>query len=147
MIIYWSTWNFSWFCCSYFNILPFNYPLKTSLLVTSVIGGYTVYVYPRKMILRLQNKKIKVPYSILIASDILFHQLPFIYTLTRCNNNDNNKICGSAVFVPMGFWFGMHYFLKTNMDKLYGISIKNIIYSSTILYLGHGLCYHFIRKN
>ena len=144
MIVYWSTWNFSWFCCSYCNILPFNAPLKTSLLVTSLIGGYTVYVYPRKLVLRFKEKKFKIPYSLLITSDLLFHQFPFFYTIYYKPDNDN--ICGSAVLIPMSIWFGMHYYLKTKMDRLYGIPMKNMIYTSTILYLGYGLYHHCIKN-
>ena len=76
MIQLWSAWNFSWFLLGKNNILPFNHPLKSSIIVTSLIGGYMIYIYPRKIIIRIGNYKIKHSYQFLVIGDLLIHQLP-----------------------------------------------------------------------
>jgi hypothetical protein len=146
MIFYWSTWNLAWFSASYLNYLPFNAPLKVSLLGTSLIGGFTVYVYPRKLKMRInKDKVIYIPFSLLVAGDILFHQFPFIYTLIYKQKNENNN-CGFLVFLPITSWFGLNYLCNINMNKLYGISIKKLFLSSLVIFGGHSFCYHIIRK-
>ena len=145
MIFYWTTWNFTWFYASYLNFLPFNAPLKCSILATSIIGGYTVYIYPKKLKMKINNHKISIPYPILISGDIIFHQLPLIYCFLYKSRNEDNT-CGTLVFAPVSLWFGLNYLFKINMDRLYGIAIKKLFYSSLVIFGGHSLCYHIIRK-
>lgn len=145
MIFLWSFWNFSWFSLSYLKLLPFNAPLKCSLFATSILGGYTIYIYPRKIVIKINKIKYNIPYPILVVGDILFHQFPLFYAITKHENNDNNT-CGTAVFLPVGAWFGLNYLCKVNMDKLYSIPMKYMFTSSLVLFTGHSLCYHYIRK-
>ena len=50
MIEYWSWWNLSWWLSSEFGLLQKSNSLKTSVIATSIIGGYMTYIYPRKII-------------------------------------------------------------------------------------------------
>lgn len=145
MIHLWSTWNFSWFCASYYGLLPFNAPLKSSLLATSLIGGYTVYVYPRKLKIKILNYKFYMPYFLLVAGDLIIHQFPFFYTLMKKKDNEDN-LCGTLVMLPISAWFGINYALNNDYDKLYGIKMKYLVTSSLLLFGSHSLCYHVIRK-
>lgn len=50
MIQYWTTWNSIWFLGSKMNYFKTNNSLKTSLVMTSIIGGSLVYIYQIKNI-------------------------------------------------------------------------------------------------
>ena len=85
MIQYWSYWNLSWFMLAKYNYLEFNNPLKCSIIFTSIIGGYIVYVYPRKIKLRFLSYKYEPSYPIMMMGDLLVHQYPLIYIMNYQN--------------------------------------------------------------
>ena len=80
MLQFWSTWNFVWFVGSELNLIQKTNALKTSIIITSVLGGFMVYVYPRKLLIKTGKSFYNVPRNVMILSDILFHQLPFVST-------------------------------------------------------------------
>ena len=73
-MIYWTTYNFAGFLLYKFKYIPMNSVLKTSFICTSLIGGYMVYIYPRKMIARFHEYKYTIPYPILIIGDFITHK-------------------------------------------------------------------------
>ena len=55
MIEYWSWWNLSWWASSELGLAQKSNALKMSIIVTSLLGGYMTYIYPRKIIFRIQK--------------------------------------------------------------------------------------------
>ena len=88
-MIYWTTYNFAGYLLYKTNIMPMNAILKTSFICTSIIGGYMVYIYPRKLIVHYgDKKKYSVPYPLMIIGDLITHQLPLIDSF-HVNNSIN----------------------------------------------------------
>ena len=81
MIQYWTSWNFMWYLGAQNGFFPVNNALKLSILTTSVLGGFMVYIYPRKMIIRGKDSNYKIPYPMLLIADLVFHQLPLLHIL------------------------------------------------------------------
>ena len=149
MIQLWSVWNFSWFVLGSNKIVPFNNPLKTSIFVTSILGGYMIYIYPRKITIKIGNYKIKPSYPFLIFGDLVIHQIPMAYVcyLNYKGDNKDDNTCGAWVLAPFTGWYLTNKFLNINMDKIYGIKMKYLIVSACTLFAGHTLCHHFIKGN
>ena len=145
MYYLWSAWNFSWFSLCYLGYLPFNYALQTSVFVTSIMGGFTIYIYPRKIVIRVGKIKWNVPYPLLIFSDLVFHQIPFLYVLNN-KKKFELKTCGAMVLAPLATWHTINYFTGVGIDKIYGVKMKYLLGASFFLFGGHSYCYHFLRK-
>jgi len=118
--------------------------LKTSIIITSVLGGYMTYVYPRKIVLRIGDKKYSPCYTILVISDIIVHQIPLL-TILYSNKTIENG-CGKNVLIPFSCWALINYYNDINVDKIYGIKMANLVTISGIILGGYGLCHHYIRK-
>ena len=144
MIQYWSWWNFSWFIGSELGILQKSNALKVSIITTSLLGGYMTYVYPRKIIIRIKNKKYSPNYKILVLSDWIVHQAPLISILILNRAKIENG-CGKNVLIPCLCWGIMNYYNEVNFDKLYGIKMYKLVSVSSILLCGYGFCYHYIH--
>jgi len=115
--------------------------LRCSIISTSIVGGFMVYIYPRKMIARICNKKINIPYYILIVGDVLFHQYP-LYDIIQNNHLYTNNSCGTRVIIPFGIWYtGIHY-SKIIKDKIYGIKLNHLITACATITTLYGLNYH-----
>lgn len=140
MLEYWSIWNFNWWLASEFGLCCMNGPLKTSILYTSIIGGYITYIYPRKMIIN----KCRIPYEYCILLDIFGHQLPLMRMLTN-KNNEVNKLCGLYVVIPVSIYSLINYYRNINVHKIYGINMYKIYATSILITTGCGLRHH-IRK-
>ena len=149
MIQLWSVWNFSWFSLGYNKVLPFNYPLKTSIFVTSLLGGYMIYVYPRKITIKFGKYKIRPSYPFLILGDLIIHQAPMAYVcyLTYKKEKSSDNSCGANVLIPFTSWYIINKIMKINLDKIYGIKMDYLISGSVLLFAGHSICYHFSKKN
>lgn len=140
MLQYWTIWNFIWFLLYKLNILPLTYALKTSILMTSIIGAFVTYVYPRRLIIKISNNIQFIPsYSLLVLSDIFLHQLPFILTV---NKNITLNSCGIYIFIPLFFWRLYIHIFKFNINKIYGIKMNYIISICFSVYLIYALFYH-----
>lgn len=144
MIQYWSYWNFTWFILAKNNYLEFNNLLKCSIVFTSFIGGYIVYVYPRKIKIKLLNYKIEPSYPIMVLGDILIHQYPLYYIMKNYINDTSN--CGSLVVIPLGGWVATNYLLKSNFNRLYGINFKKITLSCFGIIGALGIYHHLIKN-
>ena len=144
MIQYWSYWNFTWFILAKYNYLEFNNLLKCSIIFTSCIGGYIVYVYPRRIKLKLLKYKIEPSYPIMILGDLLIHQYPLYYLIK--NSIENNSICGGLVVLPLGGWVATNYLLKSNFDRLYGINFKKLTLSCLGIVGALGIYHHLIKN-
>ena len=144
MLQYWSTWNFLWFLGAKMNIFKVNYALKSSLILTSILGGSLVYIYPRKMVLFPQQiYRYKLTTMQMIITDLFFHQMPLLTTIF-CENNDDT--CGRYAFIPFSLWMQYNMIVKNNMDKLYGVPIKYLLTSSFSLYFIGSFIKHKLLK-
>ena len=110
------------------KLIPINAPLKTSIIVTSIIGGYMTYIYPRKMVFRIGDKKYKPPYYCMILGDLLFHQMP-LFDILRFSNEIS--LCGAYMVFPMFLWKKMNDNYIQDTKKIYGINY-NTLFISTI---------------
>jgi|SaaInlStandDraft_5_1057022.scaffolds.fasta_scaffold01214_3 hypothetical protein len=152
MIQLWSAWNFSWFLLGKNNLVPFNHPLKASIFVTSLLGGYMIYIYPRKITIKIGNYKIKPSYSCLVMGDILFHQIPMAYVLYIENKKELNTLCskdntcGAWVLLPFSGWYLTSKILRINFDKIYGIKMNYLVGAACTLFTGHSLFYHLLKN-
>ena len=140
MLHYWSVWNFIWFLLYKINILPLTYALKTSIIITSIIGAFITYIYPKKLIVNITNNiQFKPSYLLLVLSDIIFHQIPFILTI---NKKISHNSCAIYIFIPLFFWRLYNYIYKFNVDKLYGIKMIYIVSFCMAVYLIYAIYYH-----
>ena len=140
MIQYWSTWNFAWFLGNKMNYFKSTNALKTSIIITSLLGGSLVYIYPRKMIMQpIKNVKYKLSHWQMVLTDFVFHQIPMIYTL---NNTIEDDDCGGYVLIPFAIWLNTNILMKTQMNRLYGINISKLIGSAMAILGTGGLIYH-----
>jgi|TARA_B110000967_G_C18890849_1_gene567278 hypothetical protein len=145
MIQYWSWWNFTWFISSETGLANRTNALKTSIIITSVIGGYMTYVYPRKIVFRIRGKKYSPNYTILVIGDIIVHQIPLL-TILYYNKPLIKNDCGNKVLIPFACWSIINYYNDINVDKLYGIKMIKLVSISGIILGGYGLCHHYNRK-
>ena len=120
----------------YFQV---NNALKLSILITSVLGGFMAYIYPRKMILRNKDSTYKVPYPMLLVGDLFFHQLPLFHILYTKNTENS---CASNVLLPMVGWTTYNIVKKHDMNRLYGIPISYLYTTSAVVLGTGGLFYH-----
>ena len=146
MLQFWSTWNFLWFVGSELNIIQRSNALKTSIIITSVLGGFMVYVYPRRLLIKTGEIVYDVPYNVMVITDILFHQFPFVSTFLFNNPEKLTTGCGRDILYPFLGWGFYNCTINTNMNKLYGIRMKNLITWSMTIAGGYGLCHHVFKK-
>ena len=130
-MIYWTTYNFIGYSLMKMKLVPINAPLKTSIIVTSIIGGYMTYVYPRKLVFRIGDKKFKPPYYCMILADLLFHQVPMLDIL-RLPNEIN--LCGAYIFFPMYLWKKMNERYVHDTKKIYGMDYNKMFLSTLGLF-------------
>lgn len=153
MLRYWTFWNFSWFLGSEFKVFNFNGPLITSIINTSIIGGYMTYIYPRRIVIKIKKKNYELPYYQVVLVDLIFHQIPLIRLFTKKNSPKINKTCGLYSVLPVCTWFYINSYRKIDHDRLYGIKMTKLIASSFIITSAFGLLKHkndikgFLQKN
>jgi len=143
-MIYWTTYNFAGFLLYKFKYIPMNSVLKTSFICTSLIGGYMVYIYPRKMIARFHEYKYTIPYHILIIGDFITHQYPLINTY---NIPNEYPICGGFLIPNMLLWYMINKIKIKNTSKIYGISLEKLMISTLGIIGSVGYYHHYFLKN
>jgi hypothetical protein len=144
MFQYWTSWNFMWYLGAQNGYFPVNNALKFSILTTSVLGGFMAYIYPRKMIIRGEDSNYKVPYPMLLAGDLFFHQLPLFHIYYTANTEDT---CATKILIPISYWTIYNIIKETDMNRLYGIPIS-YLYATSVVVLGTGgIMYHNFKVN
>lgn len=134
---YWSFWNFNWYVSSELGLLPLNGPLKMSIINTSIFGALMTYIYPKRIILKENNKIIKG--SKLKILDLIFNHIPLLrlYLSSQISNT-----CGLYSVIPVSMWiFYLNYF-KINKNKIYLMKFNHVMYISLILSGIIGLNHH-----
>ena len=139
MFQYWSFWNFNWYLAAELGYLKFSGPLKTSIINTSIIGGFMTFIYPRKLTIEYKGKIYKIPYYYMILGDLLIHQLPLIRMIKK---NPREKICGLYSILAVLCWFFYNYHNKIDQDKIYGVKMSYLTLSSITITSMYGLISH-----
>ena len=62
---------------------------------------------------------------------------------TELITNDN---CGVRFLIPATSWLAINHIRKINMDRIYGIKIKNILASGGVIFLGYSFIHHYFKK-
>ena len=88
---YYSTWNFGCWVAAEAGVLKLNGPLRTSIIATSILGGYMTYIYPRKITYYEKGEKKVVPRRLAILLDIIGHQLPMYRIYYHLHSNQVNR--------------------------------------------------------
>ena len=145
MIQYWSWWNLSWWLSSELGLVNKSNSLKSSIIVTSLVGGYMTYIYPRRIIIRMGRYKYAPNYTVLVIGDFFVHQVPLLFILCTPRERIENN-CGAEVLIPFGMWGIINYYKQTKVDKLYGIKMYKLVTTSSLLLGGYGIYYHFLQK-
>ena len=145
MIQYWSWWNLSWWLSSELGLVNKSNSLKTSIIVTSLLGGYMTYIYPRRIVIRMGRYKYAPNYTILVIGDFFVHQVPLLFILYTPRERIENS-CGAEVLIPFGMWGIINYYRNVKVDRLYGIKMYKLVTASSIILVGYGICYHCIQK-
>jgi hypothetical protein len=141
---YWSTYNFLGYLLMKTNIMPICSPLKTSLIITSVIGGYMTYIYPRKFVIKYNDFRYDLDHKYIMLFDFLIHQLPLIDIITKGNEIE---LCGRHIIFPMLLWNLLNNIYIKNTTKIYGISFKKMFVSSFGIYSFLGIHHHIIGNS
>jgi len=141
MLQFWTTWNGLWFLSAKYNFLPFSNGLKASICITSLLGGFMTYVYPRKLTIKYNNSKIPISYHYMVLSDIFFHQLPLFY-IFYLNPYKDRKYCAMHVFVPFYWWNLYNYCNDTDVDKIYGVKMYKLCSIGASAFFSCGIWYH-----
>lgn len=139
MFRYWTFWNFSWYLGSELNLFNYSGPLMTSIINTSLIGAYMTYVYPKRVVIKIKNKKYELPYYQVILLDFVFHQIPLIrFFQTKSNKN----ICGMYVILPVCGWFCINSYRDLDHNRIYNIDIIKLFSVSCLITASYGLFKH-----
>jgi hypothetical protein len=145
MIQYWSFWNYAGFISYQNDLIILSPPLQASILFTSIVGGYMTYVYPRRLTIKYNKIKYRVPYYQMVLGDIFFHQYPLVCTMMIKKNCKYDR-CGLYVLYPFSLWYCGVSLLKLNKDKLYGIKFNYLLAACSSILGSYGLFYHY-NKN
>ena len=143
-MIYWTSYNFTGYLLYKCNYIPMNDILRTSFICTSLIGGYMVYIYPRRMIVRFGDKKIKIPYPLLLMGDFITHQIPLLDTIYTDNKIN---LCGGYLLPIMFLWYSATKIYTKNTFKIYGISLEKLLITTVGIVGSIGYYKHFIGKH
>ena len=145
MLQYGTSWNFAWFLGSKTGILNNSNALKTSILITSLLGGFMTFIYPRKLKLKFKDYNYNVPKHILIGGDLLFHQIPLL-SIFYLDHKIIKNSCGKNILIPLFGWLFFNYLEDNNFNKIYGIKMYKLAISTLYILGGYGYCFHFIQN-
>ena len=140
---YWSSYNFLGYLLMKTKVFPICSPLKTSIIITSIIGGYMTYIYPRKFIIKYKNIIYDLEYKYIVLFDFIIHQIPLLDMINRTNEIE---LCGRHIMFPMLLWNMLTNIYIKNTSKIYGIELKKIVLSSIGIYSLLGINQHFISN-
>ncbi len=144
MIKYWSFWNYTWWLCYKNNLCQLNGPLKTSIIFTSIIGGYIVHIYPRKLKVYFNKEIYYIPYKYICPLDFIFHHYPLLSLL---NETNSKKICGAYVLVPCSLYSVINYYRNIDLKDVYEIDLFKIYSSAFMISSLYGIKHHlFLNK-
>lgn len=124
MIRYWSLWNFIWWLHHDLKGKKYENPLKTSIFMTSLFGGFLIHVYPRSFTLRIMNNNYKISKWKLIMGDILIHHYPMYRML---NQNYVSYVCGRYLLIPVAINISITKLRKINKDEIYDINYNKLL--------------------
>jgi hypothetical protein len=128
---YYSTWNFGWWLAAETGMMKLNGPLRTSIIATSLLGGYMTYVYPRKIVYYEKGEKKVVSRKMAILLDIVGHQLPMLRVLYYLRGpSDAKRICGIYIVLPASLYALINYLRGRTLADIYGISSHKLYFSS-----------------
>ena len=140
---YWSSYNFLGYLLMKTKVFPICSPLKTSIIITSIIGGYMTYIYPRKFIIKYKDIYYDLEYKYIVLFDLIIHQIPLLDTISR---NNEIELCGRHIMFPMLLWNILTNIYIKNTSKIYGRELKKIVLSSIGIYSLLGINQHFISN-
>ena len=145
MLQYWSFWNFNWWLLSQINLIKLDYALATSIIGTSLMGGFIIHVYPRKLKITYNNKRIIIPYKYSFWIDIITHQLP-LYVLYKQHTQIHNR-CGKYIVLPIAVYSLTNYINKTPLEKTYGLPTSYLYFTGYGIISTIGNIYHSRRNS
>ena len=140
---YWSTYNFIGYGLMKTKLVPICSPLKTSIIITSLLGGYMTYIYPRRFVIKYNDVKYELEHKYIMFFDFLIHQIPLIDIIYRSNEI---TLCGGNIFYPMVLWKFLNEFYNKNTNKIYGIPLRNIMYGSFGIFSLIGFNHHYLQQ-
>jgi hypothetical protein len=141
MLQYWTTWNYIWWLSYKNNRCELSPALRSSIIATSIVGGYMVYIYPRNFIFRINKTKYIIPYCILITGDFFFHQYPLLDIMSNCEKYSYNT-CAKSVVFPFATWYSLLSASGVRKHKIYGINLHYLIGACAGIGALYGLKYH-----
>ena len=140
---YYSTWNFGWWLAAQTGLTCMSGPLRTSIITTSLVGGYMTYIFPRKITYREKGETKVVPRDIAIALDIVGHQIPMITVCYGLYKNPRTTgRCGFYVVLPASLYALAYYLRGITLKDIYGISSHKMYFSCFGTLLCLGSAYH-----
>lgn len=142
---YWTIWNFCWSVAAYSNIIPYTNSLHASLITTSIMGGYTVYINKNAYKIRIGKRKIVVKGFLLMIGDFIFHHLPLIIALTY-KKNKGKKGCARNGIIPVLIWYS-YVNCFYNPHKIYNRNIHKLMLSALSIFSFQGFYSHITCKN
>ena len=140
---YWSSYNFLGYLLMKTKVFPICSPLKTSIIITSIIGGYMTYIYPRKFIIKYKDLRYELEHKYIMLFDFIIHQIPLLDMIHR---NNEVELCGRHIMFPMLLWNILTNIYIKNTSKIYGIELKKIVLSSIGIYSLLGINQHLISN-
>tara|TARA_B110000037_G_C16724726_1_gene344505 strand:+ start:114 stop:548 length:435 start_codon:yes stop_codon:yes gene_type:complete len=140
---YWSTYNFIGYGLMKTKLVPICSPLKTSIIITSLLGGYMTYIYPRRFVLKYNDVKYELEHKYIMLFDFFIHQLPLIDIIQSSNEI---TLCGGNIFYPMILWKFMNEIYNENTNKIYGIPLRKIMYGSFGIFSLIGFNHHYLQQ-
>jgi hypothetical protein len=145
MLRYWTTWNFIWFIYNEIYKKGFNYPLRSSIITTSIAGGLVTHIYPRKCKLRIFSYSWKISRPVHILGDVIFHHLP-LYRILTATYIPSPSICGFYTIAPSLFYIYYNKLRGIDCDKTYGINFDIATLGCVSSIFIQGLIYHKFHK-
>ena len=144
MLEFWTMWSFSWWSLAQLNVVKIDYPLVTSVVYTSLIGGFLTHVYPRRLTIHFKKKKYEIPYKFAIWLDLIGHQLPLL-VLYKQRNLIKNR-CGRYVLIPFSIYTALNYSRGYTLHKIYGISSPTLYLTGYSIVLTLSNYFHFNKR-
>ena len=141
---YWTCWNFTWATMEYCNILQYSPNLQTSLITTSIMGGYITYYSLYNDItptIRIGDFRWKPNKLTTVIGDIIFHHGPLLFVIYKKKFRRFNK-CSRSSIIPVLMWYSYIKLFYKNPHKFYNINIDTLLMSAFSVFLIQGIIGH-----